>query len=320
MDVRSELVARIMVLANGRACTSSAVEVMLQDYAITKAQSEPTVDLQQQISHFLGAKKIEGLSVKTLKNYSLYLRHFSLKVCKTVKDITTDDVRTFIGGLQMKDSSIRTVVNILCSFFGWLTIEEVINKNPMLRIKVAKRSNKSTRNALSREALEKLRNACQDARERALVEFMYSTGCRVSEVVGISLDCVDFEQRSVVVQGKGNKDRTVYFSIKAKLLLDQYLAERQGGISLFSNVCKPYAPMQSRMMQKVVKIIGERAAIHTKVHPHLLRHTFATLALNNGMEITAIQKVLGHASVSTTELYACMRQDNVRQQHDRAVA
>ena len=131
---------------------------------------------------------------------------------------------------------------------------------------------------------------------------------------------IDFVQRSIRVKGKGKKERIVYFSVKTKLLLEKYLEQCNPSNMLFTNNRAPYTALHTRSVQKIIKQLGERAKLPEKVHPHLLRHTFATLSLNGGMDITIIQKLLGHSHLSTTEIYAQISQANIRQAYDRIVA
>lgn len=322
MDARQELAQRILVfVAGGHPSGDALRQVMdiLEDYSIQRKQGPTPADLETHVQHFLSAKRVDGLSDKTLDNYRLYLTRFAKHVNKDAAAITTDDIRGYISAQKVAESSLQTIINTLRSFFAWLAVEEIIGKNPMLKIRTHKLRQRRMRKSLSPEELERLRNACQTVREKALVEFFYSTGCRISEVAGIRLSDVDFVQRSVRVLGKGGKERIVYFSIKAKLLLEEYLRQRKGSM-LFVNTRAPYTAMHTRSIQKIIRQLGEQAGLTERIHPHLLRHTFATIALNNGMDITIIQRLLGHAHLSTTEIYAQISQENVRQVYDRVVA
>jgi len=322
MEARQELAQRILALVAGSSSSGDALQqiiTILEDYSIQRKPEDVPADLETHIQHFLSAKRVDGLSEKTLDNYRLYLGHFAKYANKDAADINTDDVRGYIGIQKVAESSLQTIINTLRSFFAWLTVEQVIIKNPMLKIKTRKLRQRRMRKSLSPEELERLRNVCLTIREKALVEFFYSTGCRISEVAGIRLCDVDFAQRSVRVLGKGGKERIVYFSIKAKLLLEEYLRERKG-VMLFTNTRAPYTAMHTRSIQKIIRQLGEGAGLPERIHPHLLRHTFATIALNNGMDITIIQRLLGHAHLSTTEIYAQISQENVRQVYDRVVA
>jgi len=327
MDAKNELLDRLSVLWMGDIPPSDPtqqIQSILQDYTITKEADTGRSNLKKRITYYLGAKRIDGLSAKTLENYRFTLNVFASQVNKHVSKITTDDLREYISYLSekrhLKESSLQTHINTLRTFFGWLHIEGVIKKNPMLKIKSIKIDKKRTRQALSLEDLERLRNACKNYKEKALVEFLVSSGCRLSEAASINIAEMDFQERSVKVVGKGNKERTVYFSVRAKLMIEEYVKQRKGGAALFSSIKTPYLPMKTRAIQQALQNIGERAGIPKRVHPHLLRHTFATMALNGGMDITVIQRLLGHEDISTTQIYASISQEIVRHEYDKFVA
>lgn len=296
---------------------------VLSNYEIFKL-GDSGGTLKMRIDHFLNAKKIDGLSQKTIRNYQYTLILFSSQITKPVKHITTDDVRNYVSFLaytrNIKDSSIQSNLCVLRSFFGWMHTEGILEANPMRKIKSAKIDKKGARHALTQEELERLRDACVGYKEKALVEFLVSTGCRLSELTGIVVENINFRDRSVKVHGKGGKDRMVYFSTRAKLMMEEYLRSRKGGTALFSYSRAPYAPTQSRAIERQIQVIGERAKLTRRVHPHLLRHTFATNALNSGMDIVVIQQLLGHEDVSTTQIYAEISQVSIRNEYEKFVA
>lgn len=318
----TDLVQRIMSLYEDYP-TREKVEKLLEEYSIIPIEHKAIINYQTQLAYFLGAKKTDGLSSKTLANYNLYLNKFGEFVCKSAENITTNDIRLYISTISdkgLKKSSVQSVINILRSFFAWLTLEEIIIKNPMLRIKSFRIDKLAARHALTIDDLERVRNACDTYREKALIEFLYSTGCRLSEAVQIDVADVDFERRTVKVIGKGDKSRILYFSVRARLMLQEYIQNRDGGTALFTCSRAPYERLGSRSIQITLRTLGEKAGLSRRVHPHILRHTFATNSLNAGMDITVIQKILGHTSVATTQIYAETNQEHVRQQHDRFVA
>lgn len=299
------------------------VLLLLNDYDITKIDRAVRNNYQMQVAYFLGAKQTEGLSARTIGNYKLYLTKFGEFLNKRTEDITTNDIRYYITSLGekgLKKTSIQAVINILRSYFSWMTMEEIIPKNPMLRIRSFKIDKKQGRHPLTPEEFERLRDACNDYREKALIEFLYSTGCRISEAASIDLQSIDFDRRTVNVVGKGDKQRTLYFSVRARLMIQAYVLNRKGGEALFAGKWGRCLRLSTRELQYIVQRIGKRAGLSRRVHPHLLRHTFATNALHAGMDITVIQQILGHSSLDTTRIYAETDQDHVRQQHDRFVA
>lgn len=295
--------------------TAEALAAILKDYSITKESDEQRSDLNRRIKYYLGAKRIDGLSDKTLGNYRCNLEMFAARVNKSAAKVTTDDIRGYISYLDetrhLKDTSLQTHINILRAFFGWLHTEERIKKNPMSKIKSLKLDKKGARQALTVEELERLRDACKTYREKALIEFLVSTGCRLSEIAQLRSADLNLADRSVQVTGKGDKDRVVYFSVRARLMVQEYIVQRKGGDGLFVSNKSPYEPLKPRAIQRIVRSLSERAGLEGRVHPHLLRHTFATHALNGGMDVTVIQRLLGHEDIATTQIYAELNEEGV---------
>lgn len=327
MDAKNQLENKLIALfTEGTPAEDfpDRLRAVLKGYTVTRESGSSRSNLKKRIAAFLGAKRIDGLSGRTLDNYRYTLDAFADQVKKNVDKITTDDIRTYISHLsevrRLKESSLQTHINTLRTFFSWLLTEEIIKKNPMLKIKSSKLDKKRSRHALSSEDLERLRNACLSYKEKALVEFLVSSGCRLSEAAGIELSSINFRERSVKVIGKGNKERTVYFSVRAKLMIEEYLQQRKGGSALFATTRAPYGAMKARSIQQAIRKVGERAGLPMRVHPHLLRHTFATAALNAGMDITVIQHLMGHEEISTTRIYAETSQETVRREYEKLVA
>ena len=201
-----------------------------------------------------------------------------------------------------------------------MDVEDIIRKNPMRKIKSLKFDRMRSRRPLSPEELEQLRDGCQTYKQKALIEFLVSSGCRLGEVVGLRVDQVDWQSRSVVVTGKGDKDRIVYFSVRAKMMLKAYLAQRKGGHALFASSRAPYDAMGAAAIQKLVRQIGVQAHEPRRIHPHILRHTFASNAVNGGMKIATIQQLLGHSDPKTTCIYAEMSPKAVQYEYEQIIA
>lgn len=325
MNAKTELIGRLLgSFSGGDAITEETLADLLKGYTITRESNETRSDLHRRIKYYLGAKKIDGLSERTLKNYKANLESFAAKVEKSAAKITTDDIRGYIAYLaenrHLAETSLQTHINTLRAFFGWLHTEEKIKKNPMSKIKSLKLDKKGARQALSVEELERLRDACKGYREKALVEFLVSTGCRLSEVAQLRAADLDLVGRTVKVTGKGDKDRVVYFSVRTRLMLQEYFVARKGGDGLFCSSKSPYEPLKPRAIQRLIRDVSERAGLDKRVHPHLLRHTFATHALNSGMDVTVIQRLLGHEDVATTQIYAELNDETVKHQYTKYVA
>lgn len=328
MDTKDMLAAQIIrtLERNGAQYNKEAIRQgisdILQRYIVSRSYTVKRSDVKTMITRFITAKRIDGLTERTLKSYSERLSLFNSFINKSVNRITTDDLREYMTYLtnerRLARSTLITETNVLRSFFAWLHMEEVTKNNPCLKIKSPKIDKKGLRKALSQEELEKVRNACVSIREKAIIELLYSTGCRLSEAVSINIDEINYMERSISVIGKGNKRRTVYFSVKAKLFIEQYRANSQRcDNALFVSRNTPYKRISHRGLQRIINSIGRRAGINKTLHPHLLRHTFASHALNAGMDIIVIQQLLGHSDVGTTQIYAEINQNNVKQAYYR---
>lgn len=289
-------------------------------YNISKTDNKHNeCNLEYYISLFISAKQLDGLSKKnTLKNYNLHLSSFARFLKRNVEDITTMHIRNYLSDFQyLKPSSIATKVSVLKSFFGWLFEEEIIQKDPTRKIKSPK-YNKHNPKYLDVDELEMLRDACESPRERSLVECLYATGSRLSEIQNMNISDIDFTNFAAKVIGKGNKERDVFFSLKAIHHLKKYLNSRNDdNNALFVSLRKPYGRLSPRGIQREIEQIAKRSPIKKKVTPHVLRHTFATLSLGNNMDISVISSILGHSDISTTQIYAHVTDENKKYQYKK---
>ncbi len=275
------------------------------------------------VKTFLVCRKIEGLAEGTLYNYSRYLTIFFRMVGKDPDDVTPNDIRVFLYKYQeekgISNRSLEKIRNYLASFYHWAHTEDYVKQNPTKAIKAIKFTAKP-REALSQMELEYLRKACVSVRDKAIIEFLYSTGCRVSELAGVKLSDIDWEKKTVLLLGKGQKYRTSYINAKAEIAMRDYLETRTDDVnSLFVSERSPHGPMHRAGLEKVVKDIAARANIDKKVTPHILRHTTATIALNNGMPVEDISKLLGHVNIATTMVYAKVSAEKVQDVHSKCV-
>lgn len=266
-------------------------------------------DLPDKIQFFLGLKSLEGLSDKSLKRYQDELYMFGRYCLKPVAQIEVNDIRRYFAIIKSERSYEKITINgklsVLRSFFGTLYKEEIIPKDPTVRLKNIKVDVKNLREYLTVEELEKVRNTCNNIREKAMVEFLYSTAVRVSEAVDTNKQNINWNENSLEVHGKGDKYRTVFFSIKCKLYLQDYIKTRTDeSESLFVSERNPHNRLTKSGIEKSISKIGERSNINKDIYPHILRHSFATHALQKGMDITLIQQLLGHEQINTTQIYA----------------
>lgn len=297
----------------------SKLSAILAKYHVKKVErAEIHPDLTEKIHIFLSSKKLEGLSPITLDGYLIEMNIFSKKIKKRIEDITTADIRVYLGGFQhLKLSSISRKLSVLKSFFGWLTAEEFLQRDPTTKIKPPKKEKRMPK-ALSIEELELLRESCKTNRQRAFLEVLYATGCRLSEIYKLNKSDINYQTMSCRVIGKGNKEREVYFSPKAMYHLRKYLMNRTDDAeALMITERKPYRRLSKRGIQREIAKIAEQAGLEKKISPHTMRHTFATLTLNNGADIAAVQALLGHEDPSTTQIYAQLTEEKKRETHKK---
>ncbi|WP_186430872.1 site-specific tyrosine recombinase/integron integrase [Clostridium sp. BSD9I1] len=280
-------------------------------------QALVTSDIEEKMMIFIASKRLEGRSEKTLYNYRLILGKFASYVHKPISTVTVMDLRMYLGATtkNLKPGSINTIMSCFKSFFGWLELEEYIPKDPTRKLKPFKQPIR-IRKSLTIDELEKLRDNCETVRERALLEFTFSTGARVSEIIGTDIEDLNFAENSLRVVGKGDKEREVYFSPKAKLYLEKYLDTRKDACpALFVSSRYPVHRIGTRAVEREIGKIAERAGFDKAVFPHLLRHTMATLAIQAGAKLTTVQHLLGHTDPSTTQIYAETSLEDVKHEY-----
>lgn len=320
MTAKIDLIAKLTALMPE--CAREIIKIM-REYDVQTAQVYDRSNLPRRVEAFLAAKRIDGCRPKTIKGYRERLKMFMTQCSKPVQQITTDDLREYLAYLvderHLMDNSVQAHINTLRSFFSWLVDEDNIRKSPMRKIKSLKIDKLRSRHPLTAEQLELVRDGCRGYKEKALVEFLVSSGCRVSEVAGLRVDDIDWRDRKCKVIGKGNKERTVYFSVRAKLMLQLYIAERRGGEALFASSRAPYEPLTDRGIEKMISKLGKRIGMERPLYPHLMRHTFASHALNCGMELTIIQHLLGHSDPKTTLIYAEIDPVRVQYEYNRMI-
>ncbi|APQ78367.1 site-specific tyrosine recombinase/integron integrase [Clostridium botulinum] len=298
---------------------SIAEEVLYKYRVLPEETGLVSSDIEEKLTIYLASKKLDGLSLETLKNYRYNLIIFADYLRKPLAAIETMDLRMFLAARckNMKPSSMNGQISILKSFFGWLATEEYIPKNPAAKLKQTKEP-KRVRKPLTEEEAELLRQACETFRQKALTEFLISTGCRLDEVFKVNKDNINWHEMSLFVIGKGNKERKVYFNTKAKILLKKYLLTREDDDpALFVTSKKPYHRLGKRSIQREFKKIANMAGIEKSIHPHLFRHSFATYKINSGMPMPIIQHLMGHESPATTQIYAQLSEETVKYEYKK---
>lgn len=277
---------------------------------------------EEYLSLFIDAKRVEGCSNKTILYYQASLRKYFSIQQKEVRYVTTDDLRKYLSEYQSinncSKSNIDNLRRILSSFFSWLEDENYIIKSPVRRIHKIKVPT-LVKETYTDEALELMRDNCNCIRDLAIIDMLASTGMRVGELVNLNIQDVDLENRECVVFGKGSKERPVYFDARAKIHLSNYLQTRtDSSPALFVSLGAPYKRLQVSGVEIRLRELGRNLGIN-KVHPHKFRRTLATRAIDKGMPIEQVQRLLGHAKIDTTMQYAMVNQNNVKIAHRKYI-
>lgn len=296
------------------------IDETLYDYEVqTKSKELITSDIEEKAQLYLACKKLEGLSSKTLYNYKLFLNKLNMFFAKPCSTISTMDLRMFLAlfGKGKQPSTVNGYITYLKNFFGWLQNEEYILKNPAAKLKQTKVP-KVILQGYKADNLERLREACITEKQKCLFELLDSTACRISEIDNIRIEDINWQEQSIVVTGKGNKQRIVYFSTRAKLHLKAYIGDRTEGYIFISDKA-PHQHIKVRALQLILSKIKKKAGVNERVHCHKFRRTQATFLLNSGMTIQGVQKLLGHTSPDTTQRYAQLSQENLKNEYKRLV-
>ena len=294
---------------------------VVSNYTITsdeESQHDSSASNLRLLEIFLSAKQVEGCSIKTAKYYEVTIKQLFKKMPKKVVNYTTDDIRAYLAVYQRKHKSSKVTIDnirrIFSSFFSWLEEEDYIIKSPVRRIHKVK-TGAQVKEVLSDENLETLRDNCTNIRDLAIIDMLSSTGMRVGELVKLNREDVNFSERECIVFGKGNKERMVYFNARTKIHLQQYLASRKDrNKALFVSLAKPHLRLGISGVECRLRKIGRNCKI-ARVHPHKFRRTLATMAIDKGMPVEQVQKLLGHVKIDTTMHYAMVNQTNVKLSH-----
>lgn len=302
---------------------SQKLQRVLTSRLTSQTKSVSSVSNSNYLAMFLNAKKIEGCSERTLSYYKTTVEKLLDGITDPIRKVTTDDIREYLASYQgLNDCSKTTIDNIrrnISSFFTWLEEEDYIIKSPMRRIHKIK-TTKTVKEVISDEEIEKMRDKCKNLRDLAIIDLLYSTGIRIGELVRLNIDDIDFEERECIVFGKGDKERRVYFDAKTKIHLMSYINSRfDTNPALFVTLDAPYNRLQISGVEIRLRRLGRELGIN-KVHPHKFRRTMATRAIDKGMPIEQVQKLLGHSQIDTTMHYAIVNQTNVKVAHRKFIA
>ena len=325
----------ILEISNAMAEILSVEQLAKLNGVLLKSISKYTVSMGEEqapslatsnetlLKAFLSAKQVEGCSQPTIRYYCNTIKLLVNNMPKRFTDFTTEDIRAYLAVFQKKHNATKVTVDnvrrIFSSFFSWLEEEDFILKNPVRRIHKVK-TGTQVREVLSDESLESIRDTCTRSRDLAMVDLLASTGMRVGELVKLNREDINFTERECVVFGKGNKQRIVYFNARAKIHLQQYLNERSDqNEALFVSLNNPQRRLQISGVEVRLRKIGREANV-PRVHPHKFRRTLATMAIDKGMPVEQVQKLLGHVKIDTTMHYAMVSQNNVKLSHRRFIS
>lgn len=301
----------------------TTLEIYLHNVSIEAKQEADTEKKEvDYLEVFLSAKRIEGCSEKTLIYYKNTIQQMLDSIGKSVCTIVTEDLRTYLAEYQKEKQSSKVTIDnirrIFSSFFSWLEDEDYIIKSPVRRIHRIKAAS-TIKETYTDEQLESMRDNCDNPRDLALIDILASTGMRVGELVLLNRDDISFDERECIVFGKGDKERMVYFDARTKIHLQNYLDSRtDNNEALFVSLKAPYNRMKIGGIELRLREMGKRLNIE-KVHPHKFRRTLATVAIDKGMPIEQLQKLLGHQRIDTTLQYAMVKQSNVKIAHRKYI-
>ena len=297
-------------------------EVILRNFAENEVEKKE-ISNDNFLKMFLDAKRIEGCSERTLNYYRTTVEHLISQIETGVRKISTEEIREYLSNYQKRNScSNVTIDNIrrnISSFFSWLEEEDYILKSPMKRIHKIK-TKTVVKNIISDEGIEKLRDNCKEKRDLAIIDLLYSTGIRVGELVNLNIEDIDLEGRECIVYGKGDKERRVYFDAKAKVHLKEYIdARTDNNEALFVTLDEPHNRLKISGVEIRLRKLGRMLDLD-RIHPHKFRRSMATRAIDKGMPIEQVQKILGHSQIDTTMQYAMVNQSNVKTLHQKYMA
>lgn len=325
----NEIVERVLARLNGfdgekLDAIKQALYIVLNDYSFGRKATDLAPihsDIKTKaVQMFFVSKKVEGCTDRTLTYYRGVLSRFFKEVTHPIEEITADDVRFYIATRAMRDNISKTSqdneLRVLKSFFNWCSDEGYIGRVPTHNVNPIKKE-KRIKKPFTEIEIELLRQNAKNKRDLAILDVLYSTGVRVSELCNMSLN--DIENDEITVLGKGEKERIVYLNAKAMLSLKQYLKERtDDNEAVFVTSKSPYTRLNKGGVEVMLRDLGKRAGVKN-THPHRFRRTAATLALNRGMPIEQVSQMLGHEKIETTTIYARSDKDNVKASHRKYV-
>lgn len=303
------------------------LDLLSAGYEITPKCTDiiPADETPQIVKMFIAALAVENKAKTTLRDYTMHLKRFFLHVPKPYNIITTNDIRVYLFSYQQESnlakSSLEHTRVVINAFYNWCVDQEYLDRNPAKKIEPIKVP-KTGREPIPLVEVEQLRFACKTLREKALIDFLFSTGCRISECAALEIQDIDWRERSVRIRhGKGDKFRITYFNAESEVSLKAYLASKTHETkALFSRSRAPYGHISNVALEREIRHIRDRVETSVQVCPHALRDTFATTLSQRGMPIEQIQQLLGHTNLDTTRRYVRTSQEDTRSNHQKFIA
>ena len=321
IDLRNRLTGKIS--ENDIRIVTIELTKLVDHYRIDEQKIADTNENNKMLDSFLSSKRLEGCSEKTIAYYQTTINMFLRKINSPISSINTEDIRIYLAQYQSERHSSKVTIDnirrIFSSFFSWLEDEEYILKSPVRRIHKVK-FGRTVKDTFTDEELERMRDACDNIRNLSVIDTLISTGLRVGELVRLNRADINFIERECIVFGKGDCERKVYFDARTKLHLQEYLKQRtDDNPALFVTIHKPKRRITINGVESMLKTLEETTNINN-IHPHKFRRTMATRAIDKGMPIEQVQKLLGHVRIDTTLHYAMVNQENVKNAHKKFVA
>ena len=272
------------------------------------------------LKEFLLTKKLEGCSMRTLRDYHDKIMKLIDWTDKDLRELTTKDIRTYLYQYQEDRKVSRSTLDgmrlVISTFYTFMENEDIISKNPVRRIHKIK-YDEIVRPPFSDEELETIRKTTTNIRDLAIVDLLYSSGMRIGECVSLNIKDMNFAEREVIVYGKGGKERICYFNARTKIEILEYLQSRvDQEPALFVSRNYPYNRLKKGGVEHMLKKIEEKTGIQ-RIHPHRFRRTLATNLLDKGMSLEQVQRILGHKKIETTLIYANVNQSVTKMNHQK---
>ena len=300
-----------VVTASNMSKILSAISDVAQGFDMSEIAVSDTRN-DDMLDCFLDALRIEGKSPKTLEHYKYVLTRMMNDIAVSTRQITVHHLRNYLAkekGRGIADKTLEGVRNCMASYFNWLQRESLIEKNPIVNLGTIKCAKKK-KLIFTDVELDNLKSSCKTKRDKAIICFLITTGCRISEVTSLDRENIDFNRKECIVHGKGNKERRVYFDDITAMALKKYLEERtDDNPALF--IGKRMERLLPGGVRDMLNVLAKAAGVE-HCHPHKFRRTLATNLAKRGMPIQKIAAILGHEKIDTSMQYIVQNDEDIK--------